>query len=145
MFELSVTRLIDALRDTVYRVYTERTQEWFAPKPHSITAVDWDLRAGGRAFLEMDVEGSRMPMDGVFLEVVPGEKLVSTDAFTPGWAPQGPFMVSIVTFEEEEGKTRYTARARHWSEDAQKQHEDMGFEQGWGQVADQLKALCEEG
>lgn len=145
MFELSVTRLIDAPRDTVYRVYTERTQEWFAPKPHSITAVDWDLRAGGRAFLEMDVDGNRMPMDGVFLEVVPGEKLVSTDAFTPGWVPQGPFMVSIVTFEEEEGKTRYTARARHWSEDAQKQHEDMGFEQGWGQVADQLKALCEEG
>lgn len=145
MFELCVTRLIDAPRDTVYRVYTERTQEWFAPKPHSITAVDWDLRAGGRAFLEMDVDGNRMPMDGVFLEVVPGEKLVSTDALTPGWVPQGPFMVSIVTFEEEEGKTRYTARARHWSEDAQKQHEDMGFEQGWGQVADQLKALCEEG
>ena len=144
MFELSVSRLIDAPRETVYRVYTERTEEWFAPRPHRITAVDWELRPGGRAFLEMEVDGNRIPMDGVFLEVVPNGKLVSTDAFTSDWTPQGPFMVAVTTFEDEGGKTRYTARARHWNEETLKQHEQMGFEKGWGQVADQLKALCEE-
>jgi uncharacterized protein YndB with AHSA1/START domain len=39
--------------------------------------------------------------------------------------------------------TRYTARARHWSEDTRKQHEEMGFVEGWGVCADQLVALCE--
>ena len=41
--------------------------------------------------------------------------------------------------------TRYTARARHWTDEAKKQHEEMGFEPGWGACADQLKALCEAG
>ena len=31
--ELSITRFIDAPPETVYRVYTERTEEWWAPKP----------------------------------------------------------------------------------------------------------------
>jgi uncharacterized protein YndB with AHSA1/START domain len=39
--------------------------------------------------------------------------------------------------------TRYTARARHWSDEARKQHEEMGFVAGWQACADQLKALSE--
>ena len=41
--------------------------------------------------------------------------------------------------------TRYTATARHWDEDTARRHAEMGFEQGWGVCADQLKALCESG
>lgn len=52
-------------------------------------------------------------------------------------------MVGIVTFEPEGPGTRYTARVRHWDSEAQKQHEAMGFEQGWTLVADQLAALAE--
>jgi len=38
--------------------------------------------------------------------------------------------------------TRYTATVRHWSEEDQKTHEQMGFQTGWGQCADQLEALA---
>jgi uncharacterized protein YndB with AHSA1/START domain len=40
------------------------------------------------------------------------------------------------------GKTRYTARAMHWSAEARREHEDMGFHEGWGKAADQLEALA---
>lgn len=144
--ELSVTRLIRASPQTVWKVYVERTAEWFCPRPWTTPVVDWDLRVGGRANVEMaSPEGERHPYSGVFLEVVPGSKLVSTGALTEGWVPQTGDMnfVRIDTFEVEAGGTRYTSTARHWDEKAAETHRTMGFEQGWGAVADQLAALAE--
>ena len=50
-------------------------------------------------------------------------------------------MSAEVTFEEVEGKTRYTARAMHWSEADKQAHEAMGFHQGWGESLDRLVSL----
>lgn len=142
--ELSITRLIHASPETVYRVWTERTAEWWAPLPYTTPVVDWDLRAGGSARTVMKgPDGVEMDNEGVFLEVVPNRKIVFTDAFKAGWIPQDQFMVAIVTFEPEDGGTRYTARVLHWSEEALKRHEAMGFQQGWSTVAEQLARLAE--
>lgn len=87
-------------------------------------------------------EGEEYPNPGVYLEVVPNKKLVFTDAFTEGWIPAGPFMVATVTFEDlGNGKTRYVATARHWTAEACKSHEEMGFLEGWGVCLDQLVEL----
>jgi len=142
--ELSITRLIDAPPETVWRVWTERTEEWFCPRPWRVEILEQDLRPGGRSAMIMrGPNGEENALEGVFLEVVPHARIVSTDAFTAGWEPQGPFMVAVTTFEEEGGKTRYTARSRHWTEDARRQHEAMGFAEGWGTVAEQLAELAE--
>jgi uncharacterized protein YndB with AHSA1/START domain len=89
-------------------------------------------------------DGERFGEPGVFLEVVENERLVFTDAFHPGWRPSGrAFMAAEVLFDDAgAGKTRYTARAMHWSADARKEHEEMGFHEGWGKAADQLEALA---
>ncbi|HZV67852.1 MAG TPA: SRPBCC domain-containing protein [Telluria sp.] len=47
-------------------------------------------------------------------------------------------MTAILTFEDEGGKTRYTARALHWTVADREAHEKMGFHEGWGTVTDQL-------
>ena len=71
------------------------------------------------------------------------ERLVFTDAYTKAWEPsEKPFLTGIVTFEDEGGKTRYTARALHWTAADREAHEKMGFHEGWGQCADQLAALA---
>ena len=146
--ELVLTRLIAAPRDKVWRCWSEPEllMQWFVPKPWSMASVDVDLRTGGRSSMTMrDPEGNDYPNDGVYLEVVPGEKLVFTDAFTDGWQPsEKPFFVGIVTFEDENGGTRYIARARHWTMEDRDAHEKMGFHEGWGQCADQLEALAKE-
>lgn len=142
--ELSITRRIGASPETVYRVWTERTGDWFAPRPYTTPVVDHDLRPGGRSDIVMrSPDGADMPLRGVFLEVVPNRKIVFTDAFTEGWMPQEAFMVATVTFEPEGEGTRYTARVRHWNEAALKRHEEMGFQEGWGIVAGQLAELAE--
>ena len=53
-------------------------------------------------------------------------------------------MVGILTFEDEGGKTRYTARVRHWSLADREAHEKMGFHEGWGIATDQLTALAQK-
>jgi uncharacterized protein YndB with AHSA1/START domain len=61
----------------------------------------------------------------------------------PGWIPQTPFMVGFFEFTPEGTGTRYRAGSRHWGEAAHRQHEQMGFMEGWGKVADQLAELAE--
>ena len=57
----------------------------------------------------------------------------------------GPFMIGIFAIAPEGSGTRYTASARHWTAESMAHHQEMGFAEGWGAVADQLKALCEGG
>jgi uncharacterized protein YndB with AHSA1/START domain len=143
--ELVLTRLIDAPRQKLYRAWTdpELLVQWFAPKPWTTPRAELDVRPGGANLVVMaDPEGNEFPYRGVYLEVVPNERLVVTDAYTTAWEPsEKPFMTAILTFEEEGGKTRYTARARHWTQADREAHEKMGFHEGWGQCADQLAAL----
>ena len=118
---------------------------WFVPKPHKVVACTLDLRAGGACCTTFDVDGNLMENNGVYLEVIPNEKLVFTDTYTVGWKPAPePFMTAIVTFEDAgPGRTRYRAVARHRSAETAKQHADMGFHDGWGTVATQLEAYAQ--
>ena len=145
--ELTLTRLLDAPADKLFRCWTtpELIKQWFAPKPYTTPVADVDLRPGGASNVVMkSPEGQDIPCPGQYLEVVQGRKMVFSDAFTGDWAPKegAPFMVATITFEPEAGKTRYTAVVRHWSEADKKKHEEMGFHQGWGICADQLEALA---
>jgi uncharacterized protein YndB with AHSA1/START domain len=101
------------------------------------------VRPGGATLIVMrDPQGNDLPNRGVYLEVVENERIVFTDAYTEAWQPsQKPFMTVILTFENETGKTRYTARVRHWTEADRETHEKMGFHEGWGRCADQLAAV----
>jgi uncharacterized protein YndB with AHSA1/START domain len=143
--ELVLTRLINAPREKVYRAWTdpELLKQWFAPKPYTTPIVEMDVRPGGSAYFVMrGPDGKDLPNRGVYLEVVPNEKLVSTDAYVKAWEPsEKPFMTLILTFEDEGGKTRYTARVRHWTVADREAHEKMGFHGGWSLCTDQLEAL----
>lgn len=146
--ELVLTRLIDAPRENLFRCWTEPKllKQWFAPAPYTTPEAKTDLRPGGASLVVMHgPDGQDIPCHGVYLEIVPNEKLVFTDAYVKAWEPSAkPFMTVILTFEPEDGKTRYTARVRHWSAADREAHEKMGFHQGWGQCADQLAALAKK-
>jgi uncharacterized protein YndB with AHSA1/START domain len=52
-------------------------------------------------------------------------------------------MIGIWEITPEGDGTRYTARARHWDPETRKQHEEMGFIDGWSACAAQLAEICE--
>lgn len=141
--DLILTRDMAVPRRILWMCWTtpEHLKPWFVPKPHRVTDCRIDLRVGGACDTTFDVEGNIMENRGVYLEVVPEERLVFTDTYTEGWKPApDPFMTAILTFEDlGQGRTRYTAVARHRSAEAARQHADMGFHDGWGTVAAQLE------
>ncbi len=143
-FELAIERYIDAPPAAIYSMFTDKLEEWWCPKPWSTEVIEHDLRAGGRSALIMrGPQGEEHRMEGVFLEVIPNQRVVFTDAFRAGWLPQKPFMVGFFELTAEGRGTRYRAGARHWDEATYLQHQQMGFTDGWTKVAAQLAALVE--
>jgi uncharacterized protein YndB with AHSA1/START domain len=144
--ELSLTRLIAAPRAAVWRCWTEPdlVKQWFTPRPWTTPVVEMDVRTGGVSHMIFrGPDGEEFANDGVYLEVVPGKRLVFTDAYRAGWVPSAkPFMTGIVTLADEAGGTRYDAVVRHWTAEDRTQHEAMGFHDGWGKATDQLEALA---
>ena len=140
--DLVLERTIDVPRELVWKVWTtpEHLKHWFCPKPWSVTRCEIDLRPGGIFSSVMrSPEGQEFPNVGCYLDIVPNERLVFTDALLPGYRPsEKPFFTAILDLYPAGQGTRYVATALHRDEAGRKQHEEMGFHDGWGTVAGQM-------
>lgn len=143
--DLVLERTVEVPRARVWAAWTqpELVKRWFTPAPWKTVDCEIDLRPGGIFRTTMrSPEGQDFPNVGCFLEVVPEERLVWTDALLPGWRPAPePFMSAMLLLEARGSSTHYTAIARHRDEAARQKHEEMGFHHGWGAALDQLVAL----
>lgn len=142
--ELTLSRLLPARRETVYAAWTRRLPEWWGPYGTTMPAFELDLRPGGvfRTVLRA-ADGSEFATRGIFLEVVPNERLVFTDAFDAGWLPHPHLLFTgFVQFDAlTDHAARCTVRAVHWTAGQRAQHERMGFHHSWGESLDRLAAL----
>lgn len=146
-YDLVLELTLDVPREKVWRCWTEAEllEQWFTPKPFTTEVESIDLRTGGSSvFIMRGPNGEEMRNPGVYLEVVPNEKLVFTDAYTEAWKPsEKPFFTGEIILEDAgSGKTYYKATARHWTAKDCKSHEEMGFHEGWKQAAQQLEELA---
>ena len=106
--------------------------------------VEFDLRPGGQSrYVMVGPDGAEYPVKGVFQEIVPLERIVSTDEFDEGFEsaadidlPQGMIMTAI--FEDLDGKTKLTLRILHQSATDRQKHEEMGVVGGWNSSFDCL-------
>jgi uncharacterized protein YndB with AHSA1/START domain len=140
--DLVLERVVDVPPALVWEAWTkpEHLRHWFTPKPWTVAYCEVDLRPGGTFRTVMrGPDGEEHDIAGCYLEIVPQQRLIWTDALLPGYRPSAnPFFTAIVELEPSGKGTRYTATAIHRDEDGRKKHEEMGFHQGWGTVLDQL-------
>jgi uncharacterized protein YndB with AHSA1/START domain len=146
-YVLEINRVPDAPVENVWRCWTEPRlmEEWFCPKPWRATDIMIDLRPGGEmTAMFRGPDGESFPQAGVYLEVDPMRRLVSTDAFRAGWVPSDrAYMTTEVLLEAAgNGRARCIWRALHRTEETMKEHEAMGFEAGWSAATGQLEALA---
>ena len=145
MNELSVSRYIAAPPSVVWDAMVNRQEEWWCPRPWRVEIVAQERFPGGRSAMIMrGPDGEEMPQEGLVLAWEEGRRFATTDAIIGDLEPAGPFMIGIWEIAPEGEGTRYTARARHWSDEARREHEDMGFIAGWEACAEQLAQLCEQ-
>ena len=146
MNELSVTTFIEAPPAKVWDIMANRKAEWWCPLPWRAEFDVDQQRPGGKIDTTMyGPDGEVHPHRGIYLAFDEGRRFATTDAIIGDLEPSGPFMIGIWEIAPENAGTRYTATARHWTEEARQNHADMGFEQGWSECARQLKELCEAG
>ena len=145
-------RVVDVPRELVWKAWTvpQHLMPWFCPLPWKTLECEIDLRPGGKFYTVMQSpEGEKHPDTGCYLDIIPNERLVWTGALLPGYRPadtqSAPFVfTAMLSLEAQGAGTKYTAVVMHSSEDGRKQHEAMGFSQGWSAVLDQLVAYVKK-
>ena len=145
--DLVLVRDIAASPAALFRCWTDPAliPRWFCPPPWSVSRAQTDPRPGGSSLIVMrGPEGQEVPNPGVYLEIVPDRRIVATDAYVCAWEPAAkPFVTLLLSFDDlGNGRTRYTAVARHWTAEDCATHRNMGFHEGWAIATDQLAALA---
>lgn len=142
--ELIFERTTDLTPEQIWHAWTtpELLMQWFCPAPWRVTQCEIDLSMGGgfRTVMQSP-EGESFPHVGCYLDIVPQQRLVWTNALQPGFAPAKeaqPCITAIITLTPQAQGTHYLARALHKSEEDRAAHLAMGFEQGWALAFDQL-------
>ena len=146
--EIVITGETHLSREKLYRGLTsaELYPQWFFPDPSRMSGVAFDVRPGGGYSMTMrSPDGQPIQIRGVYLEVIPNEKLVWTDGFFAGWEPNPNLMiVGTRTLDAlPNGGTRYTASARHWTREACEKSAAMGIRQFWQDAFERLVKVCE--
>lgn len=143
--DLVLTREIDVPRRLVWEAWTtpDLLKQWFCPAPWYVSTCELDLRPGGKFRAVMcSPEGDEHDNTGCYLEIVPEERLLWTDALGPDYRPNGGgFASCLLTLEDKGAGTLYTATAMHADPETRAKHEEMGFHGGWSTALDQLIAL----
>ena len=152
--EFVITRVFDAPRDLVFKVWTEppHLMRWWGPKGFTMQKCDLDLRPGGTFHYGLKgPDGSDHWGKFVYREIVVPERLVFIVSFTDEdgnvvrhpWNPDWPLeILSTVTFAAQDGRTKITVRwVPYKASDKERDTFRAGREsmqQGWTGTFDQL-------
>jgi uncharacterized protein YndB with AHSA1/START domain len=112
--ELTLVRIIDAPRSTVWKVWTNSRQlaQWWGPKGFSNPVCEVDVRPGGKIRIDMrGPDGTIYPMSGKYLEIVEPSLLVFTSAALNKNGKPLFQVFNTVTFAEQDGKTKLIMHA----------------------------------
>src|SRR5688500_10260778 len=90
--QILITREFDAPRHLVYEAWTtpELIKRWWNAKRGEVTVAEVDLRVGGKWRYAMVTDGGfEVAFHGEFREIVPNERIVSTEVYEGAPQPEG--------------------------------------------------------
>jgi uncharacterized protein YndB with AHSA1/START domain len=142
--QILIVREFAAPRHLVYRTWTEPEliKRWWAGDRGEVTGVEVDLRVGGRWRYTMvvrcgsDFDGNEVAFHGEYREIVPNERIVSTEVYEG--APDGE-AVNTLTLTEREGRTTLSILVQHSCHEHRDAHINSGMEVGMQEAMDHLE------
>lgn len=135
--EVVLTRVFDAPRRMVFEALTQplHLRHWYGRHGWTLAVCEVDLRVGGAwRYVLQGPHGRRMGMRGVYREITPPERLVSTESFDdyPGETQ------NTLTLVEKDGRTTLTVRVIYESQEIRDAVLRSGMEDGAGETFDRL-------
>jgi uncharacterized protein YndB with AHSA1/START domain len=140
--EILITREFDAPCHLVYRAYTtpELIKRWWAGERGEVTSAEVDLRPGGTWRYVMIANGGfEVAFHGQYQEVVPNERIVTTDVFE---GMPDAAALDTATFAERAGRTTLSILVQHSSQANRDAHINSGMEGGMQESMDKLEQVA---
>jgi uncharacterized protein YndB with AHSA1/START domain len=145
--QILITREFDAPKHLVYRAYTkpELVKRWWSGQRGEMTSCEIDLRVGGTwRYVMVANEGFEVAFHGEYREIVPNERIVTTEVYEgvpEGQEPEGD-VLNIVTFAEANGRTTLTLLVQTPSKEVRDTIINSGMEGGMQEGMDLLEQVA---
>jgi uncharacterized protein YndB with AHSA1/START domain len=140
--QILITREFDAPAHLVYQAYTtpEHIRRWWHAKRGEMTVAEVDLRVGGGwRYVMVTPDGTEVAFHGEFREIVPNERIVSTEVYE---AMPGAEALDTVTFTEVDGRTTLTNLVQLPTKAHRDGYIESGMEDGLQDALDLLEELA---
>ncbi len=147
--QILITREFDAPKRLVYEAWTtpELIKRWWAGKRGEVTVAEVDLRVGGSwRYAMMASEGFEVAFHGEYREIVPNERIVSTEVYempdVPPEDAEAAASLNTLTLTEADGRTTMTVLVEHVKQEHRDAHIESGMEVGMQESMDALEQVA---
>jgi uncharacterized protein YndB with AHSA1/START domain len=147
--QILITREFDAPRHLVYKAWTtpELVRRFWHANRGEMTVAEIDLRVGGkwRYVMVANDGGFEVGFHGEYQEIVPNERIVSTEVYEGMPQPAGEpeqGTLNTATFAEEDGRTTLTVLVQAPSKEIRDAIIDSGMEDGMQDALDLLEQVA---
>jgi uncharacterized protein YndB with AHSA1/START domain len=145
--QILITREFDAPAHLVFRAWTtpELVRRWWSAKRGEVTVAEIDLRVGGTWRYVMVTDGGfEVAFHGEYREIVPNERIVSTEVYEGVPQSDGPEQgtLNTLTLTETDGRTTLTILVQAPSKEIRDAIIESGMEAGMQDAMDLLEEVA---
>ncbi|HEX2161651.1 MAG TPA: SRPBCC family protein [Thermoleophilaceae bacterium] len=144
--QILITREFDAPKELVYQAWTtpELVRRWWSGNRGEMTVCEIDLRVGGKWRYAMVANGGQeVAFHGEFREIVPNERVVSTEAYEGIPDADEHATLNTLTFTDlGGGRTLMEVLVAHPTKLGRDMHIDSGMEIGLQEALDHLEEVA---
>jgi uncharacterized protein YndB with AHSA1/START domain len=143
--QILITRVFDAPKHLVYRAWTtpELVKRWWHANRGEVTLAEIDLRVGGMwRYVSRSEDGFEVGFHGEYREVVPNERLVTTEVYEGIPDADEHAALDTLTLTESDGRTTLTVLVEHPTKEGRDAHINSGMEAGMQDAMDLLEEVA---
>ena len=143
--QISITREFAAPKHLVYKALTTPAlvKRWWNAKRGEVTTAEIDLREGGKwRYVMVTPDGFEVGFHGEYREILPNERIVSTEVFEGAPDPENNATVNTMTLTEENGRTTMMVLVKCPSKEVRDAIIESGMEAGMQDAYDLLEEVA---
>jgi len=143
--QILITREFDAPKHLVYEAWTtpELVKRWWSARRGEVTLAEIDLRVGGKwRYVMVTEDGLEVAFHGEYREIVPNERLVSTEAYEGIPDADEHAALNTLTLTEIDGRTTLEVLVEHPTKEGRDMHIESGMEGGMQEAMDRLELVA---